>query len=184
MRRNGKVSLIGLVAAESKAGATTLAFNLARLASGSGSKTLLIDASATNPVLSQAFGEGETIGLMEILNDPRAYVDFISRADKRLTILPIGTFRDVTPGERIGSERIAFNFSDLKDRFDLILIDLPAVSDSSDAKSIAPYLDGTLIVVRHGKSSFDTLAASVNALREVGGEILGVVLNGSPRRKY
>ena len=183
LRRNRKANLIGIVGAEAKAGATTLAYNLARLAAASGSKTLLIDAAATNPTLSQTFGEGRPVGLMEVLNDPRAYTDFISRIDKRFTILPVGAFRDVTPGERIGSERIAFSFVDLKERFDLILVDLPSMPGSSDAKSIAPYLDGTLIVARHGSSSFDTLAEIVNALREVGADILGVVLNASPHHK-
>jgi uncharacterized protein involved in exopolysaccharide biosynthesis/Mrp family chromosome partitioning ATPase len=183
LRRSRKANLIGLVGTEAKAGATTLAYNLARLAAASGSKTLLIDASATNPTLSQTFGEGRAVGLMDVLNDPRAYTDFISRVDKRFTILPIGSFRDVTPGERIGSERIAFSFADLKERFDLILVDLPSMPESSDAKSIAPHLDGSLIVARYGRSSFDTLAEIVNALREVGADILGVVLNGSPHRK-
>ncbi|WP_426130727.1 Wzz/FepE/Etk N-terminal domain-containing protein [Pararhizobium sp. PWRC1-1] len=183
LRRSRKANLIGLVGTEAKAGATTLAYNLARLAAASGSKTLLIDASVTNPTLSQTFGEGRAVGLMEVLNDSRAYTDFISRIDRRFTILPIGAFRDVTPGERIGSDRIAFSFADLKERFDLILVDLPSMPESSDAKSIAPYLDGSLIVARHGRSSFDTLAEIINALREVGADILGVVLNGSPHRK-
>lgn len=183
LRRSRKANLIGLVGTEAKAGATTVAYNLARLAAASGSKTLLIDASATNPTLSQTFGEGRAVGLMDVLNDSRTYTDFVSRIDRRFTILPIGTFREVTPGERIGSERIAFSFADLKERFDLILIDLPSMPGSSDAKSIAPYLDGSLIVALYGRSSFDTLAQIVDALRDVGADILGVVLNGSPQRK-
>ncbi|MCV9967742.1 Wzz/FepE/Etk N-terminal domain-containing protein [Pararhizobium sp. BT-229] len=183
LRRNQKANLIGLVGAEARAGSTTLAYNLALLASASGSKTLLIDACATNPTLSRVFGEEKATGLMELLNDPRAYADFIARIEKRLTILPIGSFRDVTPGERIGSERIAFSFADLKERFDLVLVDLPSMPESADAKSIAPYLDGSIVVARYGKSSFDTLVEAVDALRDVGTEIFGVVLNAVPQRK-
>jgi uncharacterized protein involved in exopolysaccharide biosynthesis/Mrp family chromosome partitioning ATPase len=183
LRRNGRASLIGLVATETKAGTTALAFNLARFASASGSKTLLIDASATNPTLSQMFGEDNGIGLMDILNDHHAYFDFISRLDKPLTVLPIGGFQDVTPGERIGSERIAFNLADLKEHFDLILVDLPPVSQCADAKSIGPHLDGILVVVRYGKSTFDAAVRSLSALREVGADVLGIVLNATPIRR-
>lgn len=183
LRRNRNANLIGLVGAETKVGATTLAYNLALLASASGSKTLLIDACATNPTLSRACGGEKAAGLMEVLDDPRAYADFMSQVEKCLTILPIGSFRDVTPGERIGSERIAFDFADMKERFDLILVDLPSVRESADAKSIAPYLDGAIVVARYGKSSFDTLVAAVGALREAGTEILGIVLNAIPQRK-
>lgn len=183
MRRNRKANMIGLVGTETKAGATTLAYNLARLASASGSTTLLIDASATNPTLSQVFAKVGAAGLMEILNSARAYADFIARIEKPLTILPIGNFHDVTPGERIGSERIAFNFADLKERFDLILVDLPSMPESADAKAIAPHLDGSIIVARYGKSSVDSLIETVNALHEVGADVLGVILNASPQRK-
>jgi len=183
LRRNRKANLIGLVGTETRAGVTTLAFNLARLASASGSTTLLIDSSATNPTLSEVFGKMGATGLMEMLNSPRAYADFIARIERPLMILPIGAFRDVTPGERIGSERIAFNFADLKERFDLILVDLPPLSESADAKAIAPHLDGTIVVSRYGKSSVDSLIETVNALREVGADVLGIILNARPQRK-
>lgn len=180
MRRSRKANLIGVVGVEGKAGATTVAYNLAILASSSGSKTLLIDASAANPTLSRTFTPENSIGLTEMLDDKQIYVDFMSKIERRLTILPIGCFKDVTPGERIGSERIAFSFADLKDRFDLILVDLPSMPDSSDAKAVSPYLDGSIIVVRNGQTPFDTLDRVVNAMREVNADILGIVLNATP----
>jgi capsular exopolysaccharide synthesis family protein len=183
MRRSKKANLIGVVGVNSKAGATTLAYNLAILASSSGSKTLLIDASAANPTLSRTFTAEQSIGLMEMLDDRQTYIDFMSRVEKRLTILPVGAFHDVTPGERIGSERIAFSFADLKDRFDLVLVDLPSMPGSADAKAVAPHLDGSIIVVRAGQTPFDALDHVVGALREVNAEILGVVLNATPSRK-
>lgn len=183
LRRSRKANLIGIIGVDARAGATTVAYNLALLASASGSKTLLVDASATNPTLSKAFAEERSVGLMEVLNDARAYADFVARIDKRLTILPIGQYSDVTPGERIGSERFAFSFADLKERFDLILVDLPSMPESADAKAIAPHLDGSIIITRHGKTSFDTLGDTVEALSEVGAEIFGVVLNATPLRR-
>lgn len=183
MRRSKKANLIGVIGVNSKAGATTLAYNLAILASSSGSKTLLIDASAANPTLSRTFTAEQSIGLMEMLDDRQTYIDFMSRVEKRLTILPVGSFYDVTPGERIGSERIAFSFADLKDRFDLVLVDLPSMPGSADAKAVAPHLDGSIIVVRSGQTPFDALDHVVGALREVNAEVLGVVLNATPSRK-
>jgi capsular exopolysaccharide synthesis family protein len=183
MRRSRKANLIGVVGVDSKAGATTIAYNLAILASSSGSKTLLIDASAANPTLSRTFTAEQSIGLMEMLDDRQAYIDFMSRVERRLTILPVGAFQDVTPGERIGSERIAFSFADLKDRFDLILVDLPSMPGSSDAKAVAPHLDGSIIVVRSGQTPFDALDRAVDALREVNAELLGIVLNATSSRK-
>ncbi len=183
LRRNRKARLIGFVGAEPGAGATTMAYNVALLASASGSKTLLVDAAAANPTLSQMFVKEGSIGLMEVLNSSRAYADFIAGCDKRLTILPVGSFNGVTPGERIASERISFNLADLKEHFDLILVDLPSMPDSADARAIAPHLDGSIVVVRHGKTSFDALSYVADALRDVGAMVFGVVLNAIPTPK-
>ncbi len=177
-----KAKLIGIVGAGSQAGATTIAYNLAVLASTSGSRVLLIDASSTNPTLSKSFARDKTTGLMEILNSAHAYFDFVSKIDKRFTLLPIGAFGAVTPGERIGSERIAFSFADLKERFDLTLIDLPAIPDSADAKVIAPLLDGTIVVARYGETSLKMLGEMLDTLTDVNVEILGIVLNATPTR--
>lgn len=182
-RRNRKVRVIGFVGAEAGAGATTMAYNVALLASSSGSKTLLIDAAAANPTLSRMFVKDATIGLMELLNNARVYADFVAGIDRRLTILPVGKFNGVTPGERIASERISFNLSDLKEHFDLVLVDLPSMPESADAKAIAPHLDGSIVVVRHGKTSIDALSNVTDALRDVGAMVLGVVLNAIPSPK-
>jgi Mrp family chromosome partitioning ATPase len=117
------------------------------------------------------------------LDDAPAYADFIAGCDKRLTILPVGSFNGVTPGERIASERISFNLADLKEHFDLILVDLPSMPDSADARAIAPHLDGSIVVVRHGKTSFDALSYVADALRDVGAMVFGVVLNAIPTPK-
>jgi uncharacterized protein involved in exopolysaccharide biosynthesis/Mrp family chromosome partitioning ATPase len=185
LRRNRKARLIGFLSAEAGAGATTMVYNVALLASASGCKTLLVDAAAANPKLSKMFTKEGSPGLMELLNSPEAYADFIAGIDRRLTILPIGTINGVTPGERIASERVSFNLADLKEQFDLILVDLPSMPDSADAKAIAPHLDGSVVVVRHGKTSFDALGTVVDAMRDVGAMIFGVVLNAipSPRKR-
>jgi len=183
LRRNRKARLIGFVGAEPGAGATTMAYNVALLASASGSKTLLVDAAAANPTLSRMFTKEGATGLMELLNNPRAYADFVAGIDKRLTILPVGKFNGVTPGERIASERISFDLADLKEHFDLVLVDLPSMPDSADAKAIAPHLDGSVLVVRYGRTSVDALDTVADALRDVGAMVVGVVLNAIPSPK-
>ncbi|TCL66378.1 Wzz/FepE/Etk N-terminal domain-containing protein [Rhizobium sp. BK251] len=181
LRRNRKLDLIGVVGAETNVGATTLAYNLALLAATAGSKTLLIDACETSPTLSSACFEAGTVGLVEILNAPSASAG--ACGSKPLAILPIGSCKEAAPGGRIGLEHIAVIIADLRERFEFVVVDLPPLSRTADAKSIAPYLDASIVVVRYGTTSLEALATAVDALHEVGAEILGVVLNASPRLK-
>jgi uncharacterized protein involved in exopolysaccharide biosynthesis/Mrp family chromosome partitioning ATPase len=182
LRRARKAKLIGVIGVEPQAGSTSLVYHVGQMAAAAGTRTLVIDASAANPTLSNLAGQ-RGISLMDLLNRQDAYPEFISHINGALTVLPIGRFGRVTPGDRIGSEQTALNLGDLRDMFDLILFDLPPLQSSTDAKSIAPQLDGLVIVVRHGLTPFLLLTDVAGQLRTAGAELLGIVLNASPTPK-
>ncbi|WJH38084.1 hypothetical protein N7E02_01430 (plasmid) [Aliirhizobium terrae] len=182
LRRAHKAKLIGLIGVEPQTGATSLVYHVGQAAAAAGTQTLIVDASAANPTLSNLAGQHGP-SLMDLLNNPDAYPEFIRQIGGDLTILPIGRFGRVTPGERIGSEQTMLNLADLRERFDLILFDLPSLQTSTDAKSIAPHLDGLIVVARHGVTSFLTLSDVTRQLRTAGAELLGIVLNASPLQK-
>ncbi|SFA78883.1 Chromosome partitioning ATPase, Mrp family, contains Fe-S cluster [Rhizobium sp. NFR07] len=182
LRRAHKAKLIGLIGVEPQTGATSLVYHVGQTAAAAGTRTLIVDASAANPTLSNLAGQHGP-SLMDLLNHQDAYPEFIRQVSSDLTILPIGRFGRVTPGDRIGSEQTALNFGDMRERFDLILFDLPPLQTSTDAKSISPHLDGLIIVARHGVTAFLTLSDVARQLRTTGAELLGIVLNASPQQK-
>jgi uncharacterized protein involved in exopolysaccharide biosynthesis/Mrp family chromosome partitioning ATPase len=182
LRRAHKSKLIGVIGIEPRAGATSLVYHVGQMAAAAGTRTLVIDAAAANPTLSNFAGQHGP-SLMDLLNNHDAYPEFIRQINGDLTVLPIGRFGRVTPGDRIGSEQTALNLADLRERFDLILIDLPPLQTSTDAKSIAPHLDGLIAVARHGITPFLTLSDVIRQLRTTGAELLGIVLNASPQPK-
>jgi Mrp family chromosome partitioning ATPase len=65
----------------------------------------------------------------------------------------------------------------VKNRFDLVLIDSPPILGVSDASVLASEVDLTMIVIQHRKLPRNMLLRVKQAIENVGGTLLGVVLN-------
>ena len=81
------------------------------------------------------------------------------------------------PGELLESQRFGVLLGELVERFDLVVIDTPAVLTAADAALIARQTSGTLVVARSGGTRADDLGAAADALRGADARLLGVVLN-------
>jgi Mrp family chromosome partitioning ATPase len=69
----------------------------------------------------------------------------------------------------------------LRDQFDLILIDSPSAISCSECLLLAPNVDGVVLVVKAGKTRWQTVDKVKNRIIAQNGRILGVVLN---KRSY
>lgn len=161
-------------------GKTTVASGLALLYAVSGARTLLIDACVDSPTISRHFAGDPDSGLMQVLDDPACLPNSVVAhgTSSNLHFLGIGPSNGrATPGDRIGSELLDFRVDDLRDRYDIILFDLPPIATSPDALAIAPFLDGVVVVARWGQTSLDALGEATAALISSHARILGVVIN-------
>jgi len=77
----------------------------------------------------------------------------------------------------LNSRRMSEMIQDVKERFDLVLIDSPPILGVSDASVLASEVDLTMIVVQHRKLPRNMLMRVKQAVENVGGTVLGVVLN-------
>ena len=73
-------------------------------------------------------------------------------------------------------------FNLLRDRFAAVVIDAPALADSSDALVLSRHCDGTVVVVRAERTTRPSVRDALGKLERHGAEVLGTVLNG--RRSY
>ncbi|MFH1153944.1 MAG: DUF4388 domain-containing protein [Pseudomonadota bacterium] len=107
----------------------------------------------------------------------KSMAEVIFRTGKdNLFILPSGEVPD-NPAELLGSGCIPFLIEQLKKQFDCIIIDSPPVMATSDALSIAPWVDGTILVVRAGQTEKKLLKTVVNRFEGANLPLLGVLLN-------
>ncbi|WP_271894297.1 GumC family protein [Candidatus Phyllobacterium onerii] len=181
LRRKRKV-VIGIVAVNPGSGASTIACELAVQCAESGCRTLLIDAAADKSSLSSSIAPYSSTGLIDVLDN----ADLIQTATLSLTptlkFLPLGRTSGVTPAIRLSSGRTQLNFNDLKKEFDAVFVDISAFSASADANAIAPELDGVLVITWHGRTSIDDAVRVIDAMRNVGAEVLGAIINKAPLR--
>ncbi len=69
----------------------------------------------------------------------------------------------------------------LTSQFDLVIVDLPPVSEGMLAPSLARGLDGVVLVVEAERTRAHALRAARKSIEACGGKIIGVVLN---KRRY
>jgi len=61
-----------------------------------------------------------------------------------------------------------------------VIVDSPPVLPVTDAAVLAPKMDGVLLVVTVHKTPRDAARQALESLTQVGGEVVGAVLNGVP----
>lgn len=180
-----KASCIGITSANEGDGKSTVAANLAHLFALAGSRTLLIDASSADPVISRAFAPSAEFGLVQALAYPDALARLITVQPDvpNLFVLPLGTVNErVSPAEQIASDRQRLHLDDLRQDYHLIIIDLPALSTSPDARALGPLLDGLILVAAFGRTTAADLEGAVQALRGNRAEVIGAILNKVDRK--
>ena len=67
--------------------------------------------------------------------------------------------------------------SPIKQDYDFILIDCPALTKSADAILVAPQTDGVFLVVAAGETRRSEIHRARALLREASGNLAGLVLN-------
>ena len=102
--------------------------------------------------------------------------DRLQTAYENLYFMPSG----ILPADAAGilnSRRMSELIADVKSRFDLVFIDSPPILGVSDASVISSEVDLTIIVIQHRKLPRGMLLRVKQAIQNVGGTALGVVLN-------
>jgi len=100
----------------------------------------------------------------------------IATEEKNLFLLPAGA-TPPNPAELLASTRTEFLLAQLRQRFDLLVIDSPPVIPVSDALLLAPQADGVALVARAEKTSRKVATDSLRRLRTARAHIIGCVLN-------
>lgn len=96
--------------------------------------------------------------------------------EKNLFFLPSGTIPP-NPSELLGSVRTSFLIRELKNRFDVIIIDSSPIIPASDALLLSSQVDGVVMVVKVGETDRKLAADAVQQLQHAQANILGVLLN-------
>lgn len=159
-------------------GKSTFTVNFAITLANAGNRVLLIDADLRRGTVAGYFGVPSSPGLSEILSGQEAWPDVLcGTSHKTLLVIPAG--KSVTnPGELLLSKNIKKLIESVRGEFDYVIFDSPPVIGMDDAASLASNCDGLVFVYRVGITSLKLAKLAVNTVRQRGGRILGLILNG------
>jgi capsular exopolysaccharide synthesis family protein len=176
-RKNPEDNAITVVSGGAGEGKSTTLVNLAYICAQGGYTTLMIDADLRRPRLHTFFDINNSVGLTNYLTTELMLEDVILQTPvDNLYFMPSG----ILPADAAGilnSRRMSELIQDVKQRFDLVLVDSPPILGVSDASVLASEVDLTMLVVQHRKLPRNMLMRVKQAVENVGGNVIGVVLN-------
>lgn len=176
-RKSADANAITIVSGGAGEGKSTMLVNLAYICAQGGYNTLMIDGDLRRPKLHTFFDINNSVGLTNYLTTALELEDVILQTPvENLYFMPSG----ILPADAAGilnSRRMSELIADVKNRFDLVLIDSPPILGVSDASVLASEVDLTMIVIQHRKLPRNMLMRVKQAIENVGGNLLGVVLN-------
>lgn len=156
-------------------GKSVTAANIAISFAMLGKKTLLIDADFRRSAQSRIWKIKASSGLSDFLAKIKPLKVF-SVEDLPLSIVFSGSIpRD--PAEILSLEKMSIFVEECSNRFDYIIIDTPPINLYTDTQIISTFSDGILLVSKSGKTSADDLNKAEYAIKQVSGNLCGVVLN-------
>jgi len=167
--------VLAVVSPERGEGRSWLAANLATTFAQIGIRTLLIDADMRQPRQHILFNLGNAAGLCELLTG-RAGRQVAQRLHPqlRLFVLPAGLLPP-NPQELLSRPAFDVVIDRFAEKFDLMLLDTPASTQSADAQIIAAHAGSALLVARRNHTGHARLKETKESLTQIGVDVIGSV---------
>jgi succinoglycan biosynthesis transport protein ExoP len=178
-RLSRETNVIAIVSSLPKEGKTTVAANLAHLASLTGHRTLLIDGDLHTRALTRKLAPGAKTGLVEALAEPNLFERHV-QVDRhsKLNFLPsVVQTRLVNSADLLASAAMADFLRTARKQYDYIFVDLAPVLPVTDAKAAGHLIDAIVYVVEWGKTRRAAVNESLAELDVFKNKIVGIVLN-------
>ena len=175
---NGEGRCVMITSATGGEGKTTLSAHLAARCANAGTSTLLIDADLRRASLGRLLDVPAGMGLGDVLSGE-------AELDGNLITVQGGGFHflsagspGIDPTRVLKSTRLAELIGQLRQMYDLIIIDTPPVLPVADALIMGRWADGAVMAARYDASRLPLVERANRQITAAGIPVLGVVVNG------
>ena len=170
------VKLITVTSSIVAEGKSTFIANLAALVTQLGKKVLIIDANLQTPRQKEIWRIYTNLGLTDILKQEAEFNDIVQSPQLNLDVITAGSMvkNYLSLWE---SEQIQKFISYIKEKYDLVIFDTPAMDLSPDALKIGQVTDGIILVGRIGFTNPEKVLETTKLIEKYDQEILGLVVN-------
>jgi capsular exopolysaccharide synthesis family protein len=168
---------IVITSARPNDGKSMVSANFAITLAQTGARVLLIDADLRRGVLHKHFSVGMSPGFAEALAHQCPWSSaVVPTAIPNLQLLPCGTSPRNPSNLFAGADKLLKEMES-SGNYDYYLFDTTPVLVGDDVLSLAPHVDGLLMVIRAGFTSGRIAQAALDLLRLRGVNVMGLVFN-------
>lgn len=168
--------IIAITSALPSEGKTTTALAFARTLAINGQKTLLIDCDVRRAVMRQSVRDpSDGPGIVEVLDglatvDQAIHPGDVDKLDHLLVRAPF-----FSSGNLFGDGKMEQILTGLRQRYELIVLDLPPLMGLADGRFLAALADTVAMVVRWDVTPAPAAASAVSSLQSDGANVAGVI---------
>lgn len=179
------IQIIAVTSHWENEGKTTVVLNLAKSLTELGKRVLVIDADMRKSVMAGRHTKVKNpAGLSEILTGIVKLTDGLySTQYDNLHIIFSGKYPP-NPVELLGGKYFPMLLEETRKVYDYVLVDTPPLGQVIDAAVLAPFCDGTLLVMESHSIRQKHAKSLINQLNKSGSKILGVVRNNIGESKH
>ena len=131
-------------------GKSFISTNLGAVLAISGKKTVILEFDIRKPKILEGLGLQERRGITNFIVSNISLKDIVYPVPgvENLYVIPCGPVPP-NPAEMLLDEKVKILFDQLKEQFDIVIIDTAPVGLVSDALTLGKYADATAYIVRH-----------------------------------
>jgi capsular exopolysaccharide synthesis family protein len=173
--RNQDLCIVTVVGPNPQVGKTSAVEGLANVAGPGGRNVLIVDGDMRAGALSSRFGQGLHAGMVELLQGTIDLDDALVSLGPGLSLLPTRPSR-INPPSLLSGSRMRGLTAELRERFDIVLIDSPPIAGLADGLILASLSDAVLMVVRAGLTKPADLTGAAASLHQSQTPIAGLIV--------
>ncbi|MEH2261142.1 GumC family protein [Nostoc sp.] len=183
MRRIGgkNLKVVLITSTSSLEGKTASAYNLGVASARAGKRTLIIETDLRSP---------SRCASLKVIPDPEATIEplrYYANLSECIRLVPDVANLYILPSPGpvrqsaaiLESSEMRRLIEDVRERFDLVILDTGSLSISNDPLLIQPYSDGIVLVARPNYTQENMLAEAIDQLVESELGLLGAIINGA-----
>jgi len=170
--------VVVVTSAQPNEGKTSTSLNLASVLAQNRARVLIVEGDLRNPGITQALGVTAKNGLSGVLTGAYTLDDALQRVEAAadLWVLPAGP-HPPNPAELLSSPKMESVMSELRGRFEFVVMDSPPLLLVTDGTILSTLSDGVILVAESGVTTPAALVRAHRTLALSGGRVLGIVVN-------
>ncbi|KGJ94221.1 polysaccharide biosynthesis tyrosine autokinase [Thalassotalea sp. ND16A] len=177
-----KNNIVMISGASPTVGKSFVSANLATVLAQAGQNILIIDADMRKGYVQKLFEQNAENGLSEYLIGDNDLSSSIKQTKiENLSVITRGKIPP-NPSELLMGQRFTELLEQVKNQYDLIIIDTPPVLAVTDASIIGHQVGTSLMLARFNQSSLKEIAAAAHRFELNGVDIKGIIFNAVEKK--